>query len=114
MTIFQANTNQKPINFTHQLQNYIIQNDMWFNVLITYWNEDNDDIKEVSFATQYPSEYDVWTSVENCEDAGGDNLKQNGGDYDYYEITTIDFVVGNKFESDFATIIFKNIFPFYV
>jgi hypothetical protein len=79
------------IELTYAQQQQVLANDIWFDVLITYWNDDNDDIKEVSFITQYPGAFDIQQKIYDHGDdyCGGDNLKEFGGDFDNYEVTKI-------------------------
>jgi hypothetical protein len=85
-TLYEINKNQDKIYINYREQQHIVANNIWFKVLITFWCEDNDDISEISFDTQYPSFCDIANTIDNfyCE-----NLKCDGGKYDYFEITKI-------------------------
>ena len=74
---------------TYSEQQEIIDNNVWFDVLITYWNEDDDNTLEVSFATQYPNRDDIEQSIYNLDYCGGKNLKDFGGGFDFYEVTKV-------------------------
>jgi len=58
------------------------------NVIVTYWNEDNDIIKEVEFVSSWSSE-DIMNDQDNWLDAnnGLEELKEYGGQFDWFEIT---------------------------
>lgn len=42
-------------NLSYNQQQESISNDIWYDVLITLWNEDDDTIEEHTFITQYPN-----------------------------------------------------------
>ena len=78
------------INLTYEEQQSVIKNHIWFNVSIRLWNEDNDLTQDHSFITQYPSESDIYTSVTEIHDEISDNLKDFGGEFDYFEINKVE------------------------
>jgi hypothetical protein len=78
------------INLSYEEQQSVIKNHIWFNVSIRLWNEDNDLTQDHSFITQYPSESDIYTSVTEIHDEISDNLKEFGGEFDYFEINKVE------------------------
>jgi len=59
-------------------------------VIVTYWNEDNDVIKEVEFISCWSPEA-IMDDKNNWLDAnnGLEELKEYGGEFDWFEITNI-------------------------
>jgi hypothetical protein len=66
-------------------------------VLVTYWNEDNDVIKEEQIVSSWEQQ-EILNDEGNWLDANTDwvsevgglcNLKEYGGEFDWFEITTI-------------------------
>jgi hypothetical protein len=74
------------IELSYLEQKGVIADNIWFDVLITFWNDDNDLIKEHSFQTQYPGAYDI---CDTLEAHGEMDLKNYGGDFDNYEVTKV-------------------------
>ena len=79
------NYEETPLSYIEQKG--VISSDIWFNVLITFWNDDNDKIKEERFTTQYPNSCDIEQTME----MNGllDNLTSEYGDFDNLEITSV-------------------------
>jgi hypothetical protein len=72
------------MDLTIKEQKQILLNDIWFDINITFWNEDNDDIKEVTIVTQYPSNDDIWDTLKHKDLIS--YLKDYGGEFDEYEV----------------------------
>jgi hypothetical protein len=79
------NYEEAPLSYIEQKG--VISSDIWFDVLITFWNDDNDKIKEESFITQYPNYFDIEQTME----MNGllDNLTSEYGEFDNLEITSV-------------------------
>jgi len=75
------------IELTYAQQQQVLANDIWFDVLVTFWNESNDETKEVSFTTQYPGAYDIQQTMEQNGLIG--NCKDYDGEFDWFEVTKI-------------------------
>jgi len=75
------------IELTYEQQQQVLANNIWFDILITFWNEDNDKIKEVSFTTQYPNACDIDQTLQ--QNGLIKNCKDYDGDFDYYEVSKI-------------------------
>jgi len=87
------------IELNYEQQQKVLANNIWFDVLITFWNENNDTIKEVSFLTQYPNEKDIFDSM--CVNGTIDHCKDFGGDFDNFELT--------KIKADYKALFYLNI-----
>lgn len=74
-----------------------MENFIGTEVLVTYWNEDNDKIKEELIFSSWDKESIIEDSTNwlkgnsNWENQTGGvfNLKEEGGDFDWFEITEI-------------------------
>jgi len=55
-----------------------------YELKITFWNEDNQETKEISLVTSYPTYDEV---EETLYHNNLDDFKSDGGKYDYFEIT---------------------------
>ena len=53
---------------------------------VTFWNESNDLCKTINISTEYPNKVDVCNTVEYFY---GNDLKEYGGEFDYYELKKI-------------------------
>ena len=62
-----------------------------FSVFITFWNENDDEIKEEYISTQYPNPADIEKTLE----MNGliNNCKCYGGAFDYFEVTKVERLV---------------------
>jgi hypothetical protein len=78
----------KNLEVTYEQQQLIIRDDVWFSVLITFWNENDDEIKEEYISTQYPNPADIEKTLE----MNGliNNCKCYGGAFDYFEVTKVE------------------------
>jgi len=59
----------------------------WYDVTITFWNNDNDENHIEVLHTQYPDDDGVSASIENGLTV--ENVKELDGNFDNYEITKI-------------------------
>jgi hypothetical protein len=55
-----------------------------YELKITFWNEDNKEIKEISLITSYPTYEEV---EETLYDKNLNDFKSDGGKFDFFEIT---------------------------
>ncbi len=55
-----------------------------YELKITFWNEDNEEIKEISLITSYPTYEEV---EETLYDENLNDFKSDGGKFDFFEIT---------------------------
>jgi hypothetical protein len=55
-----------------------------YELKITFWNEDNEEIKEISLITSYPTYEEV---EETLYDKNLNDFKSDGGKFDFFEIT---------------------------
>jgi len=55
-----------------------------YELKITFWNEDNEEIKEISLITSYPTYEEV---EETLYDKNLNDFKSDGGEFDFFEIT---------------------------
>ena len=89
------------LELTYEQQQLVIRDDVWFSVLITFWNDDNDTIKEASFLTQYPGSYDIEQTLHR--NALIDNCKDYDGEFDYFEITKVELVNSSRPSNTFTS-----------
>jgi hypothetical protein len=55
-----------------------------YELKITFWNEDNEETKEISVITSYPTYEEV---EETLYDENLNDFKSDGGKFDFFEIT---------------------------
>lgn len=55
-----------------------------YELKITFWNEDNEEIKEISLITSYSTYEEV---EETLYDKNLNDFKSDGGKFDFFEIT---------------------------
>lgn len=76
------------LQLTYEQQQLVIRDDVWFSVLITFWNENDDKVKDEYILTQYPGISDIEQTLES--NGMIDNCKCYGGAFDYFEVTKVE------------------------
>lgn len=72
----------KKLNYLEQ--QVVLTNNTWFDIEITFWNEEDDETETAFISTQYPNYSDVQQTLE--QNGLVDKLKEYGGRFDFFEI----------------------------